>query len=79
MELDLSPLYKKKFTPIKIGTQEVDREKKVDLSYGHIEGPYYDEERPKTEFDTEDDAISYAINKDKYALWIIVPLIIPKI
>jgi hypothetical protein len=74
-ELDLTPCYIKKYTAIKIDTNNINREIKIDLSYGSIEGPYYYEERPETEFDTEEEAIVYAVNKDKYSKWLILPVV----
>lgn len=65
----------KKYTAILLGTKTVNDEVKVSLSYGRIEGPYYSQETPTEEFETEQEAIEYAYKKDKYASWLILPII----
>lgn len=65
----------KKYTAIQLGTKTVRDVVKINLEYGEIKGPYYDTTRPREEFDTEEDAIKYAYEFDKYAKWIIVPII----
>lgn len=65
----------KKFTAIKIKSVNVNSLVNVDLSFGEIEGPYYSQEYPQTEFDSEEEAIKYAFKKDRYATWMIVPII----
>ena len=65
----------KKYTAIQIETNTVNRTVKIELEYGEIEGPYYSQERPETEFDTEDEALEYAHKKNKYATWLIVPIV----
>ena len=65
----------KKFAAIMANETKINREIKVDLTYGNVEGPYYSEEYPKTEFDTEDEAIAYAYKKGQYQTWLIVPII----
>ncbi len=65
----------KKFTAIQLDTQTVDRNINIMLSFGRIAGPYYDEIRPTEEFDTEDEAIEYAYNFNKYGRWLILPVV----
>jgi hypothetical protein len=65
----------KKYTAIKVGTETVGDELNVKLSYGKITGPYYSKYYPTEEFDTEDEAIKYACNTDKWCSWLIVPII----
>ncbi len=65
----------KKYTAIKIGETKINKEVKVNLSYGNIEGPYYSEDYPTTEFDTEDEAIEYSYKTNQYITWLIVPII----
>lgn len=65
----------KKYAAIMANETKINREIKVDLTYGNVEGPYYSEEYPTTEFDTEDEAISYAYKKSQYQTWLIVPVI----
>lgn len=65
----------KKYTAIQLKPKRVDDEVKVKLTYGEIIGPHYSLEYPQQEFDSEEEAIEYAFKKDKYASWMIVPLI----
>ena len=65
----------KKYTAIMIGTSTINDTVKVSFEYGDIEGSYYDEQRPKEEFDTEEEAIKWAYEYSKYSRWVIVPLI----
>jgi len=65
----------KKYTAIKVGRKQVNNTIEVSLSYGDIEGPYYSETHPKEEFDTEEEAIEYAYEFDKYCVWMVVPVI----
>lgn len=65
----------KKYTAIQLGTQTINDEVKVVLSYGEITGPYYSEVYPEEEFDTEEEAIEYAYKQFKYGRWIIIPII----
>ena len=58
-----------------IGTSTINDTVKVSFEYGDIEGSYYDEQRPKEEFDTEEEAIKWAYEYSKYSRWVIVPLI----
>jgi hypothetical protein len=65
----------RKYTAIQLGTEKTNDYVKVVLGYGEITGPYYDETYPTEEFDTEDEAIEYAYEKDNWGRWLIVPLI----
>lgn len=65
----------KKYTAIQLGTKNVNDEVQVALSYGSIEGPYYSQESPREEFDTELAAIEWAYKKEKYGNWLILPII----
>lgn len=65
----------KKYTAIQLSTKTVNDNIDIELSYGHIDGPYYDRIYPQEEFDTEEEALEYAYEKDKYIRWLIVPLI----
>lgn len=65
----------KKFTAIKL----LEKETKMDmlipkLEYGKVDY-FFDRLAPTTEFDSEDEAIEYAYNKDKDQKWLIVPII----
>jgi hypothetical protein len=64
----------KKYTAIQVRTTEVDQRVNVNLTYGEIGGPYYFRKYPETEFDTEEDAIKYAYEINKYETWLIVPV-----
>ncbi len=68
--------YTKKYTAIQLGIETVNDNVNINLTFGEITGPYYSRDYPKQEFDTEEDALEYAHKTDKYARWIIVPLII---
>lgn len=65
----------KKFTAVIIGQEKVNHEINTTFSFGEISGPYYDEKVPETEHDSEDAAIAYAYKTDKYATWVILPII----
>lgn len=65
----------KKFAAIQISEKRTHDELKVKLAYGKISGPYYSQSPPSTEFDTEEEAIQNAYQQDKYAKWLIVPII----
>lgn len=65
----------RKYTAIQVGTENVNQNIKVKLSYGSIEGPHYNQTHPKEEFDTEDEAIEYAYKWYKYGTWLILPII----
>ena len=65
----------KKYTAIQLGTQTINDEVNVVLSYGEITGPYYSQKHPEEEFETEEKAIEYAYKQFKYGRWIIIPII----
>jgi hypothetical protein len=65
----------KKYTAIILGTKTINDTVKVKLSYGNIEGPYYNTTEPEEEFDTEEEAIEYAFKKNKHTRWLILPVI----
>lgn len=65
----------KKYTAIMIGTDIVNATVKINLEYGEITGAHYNRTHPETEFDTEDEAITYAFKRSKYGRWLIVPVI----
>lgn len=65
----------KKYTAIQLGTETVNDNIKVKLSFGEIEGPYYSRTYPDEEFDTEQEAIEYAYKNYKNGRWLILPLI----
>jgi hypothetical protein len=65
----------KKFTAILIDTNKVNDEIKINLGYGRITGPYYDQIHPTEEFDTEEEAEKYAYDYDNYSKWLILPII----
>ena len=65
----------KKFTAIQMNPNRVNDEITISLSFGNIEGPYYDQDFPLQEFDSEEEAIKYASERDKYLMWMIVPIV----
>lgn len=65
----------KKYTAIQLGTDIVNDEVNIKLSFGEITGPYYSQTHPEEEFDTEEEAIEYAYKQFKYGRWIILPII----
>jgi hypothetical protein len=65
----------KKFTAMMLSQKTTNAEVSVKFDIGSISGPYYDEKYPKIEHDTEHDAIMYAYETDRYATWVIVPII----
>jgi hypothetical protein len=65
----------KKYTAMMLTQDTKNREVSVQLGLGYISGPHYDENHPKIEHDTEDDAISYAYETDRHATWAIIPII----
>ena len=64
-----------KFTAIKICDSEIDEVLIPKLEYGRIGGAYYSREIPKTEFDTEEEAYAHAYKLNKWATWLILPII----
>lgn len=65
----------KKFAALRLNTVTVNNDVKAEFEFGQITGPYYSQEHPKEEFDTEQEAIEYAFKQSKYATWMIVPII----
>ena len=65
----------KKFTAIRLDTTNINDEIKVDLTYGIVDGPYYNKTSPEEEFDTEDEAIAYAYKTSQNSRWLILPII----
>lgn len=65
----------KKYTAIQLYTEKMNDSIKVKLEFGNITGPYYSQTSPKEEFDTEEEAIKYAYETNKYRRWLILPLI----
>lgn len=70
---------KKSFTAIKIEEYKKEistfsYESKPDLSFGVISSLFSDSPI-ETSFDTEEEAIEYAYNTDKYVEWLIIPKI----
>ena len=53
-----------KYTAIQLGTETVNDNVNVKLSFGEITGPYYSTTQPTEEFDTEEEADRF-INKIK--------------
>lgn len=65
----------KKYTAIKIYTENVDMERIPSFSYGQIMGTSYSPAYPRTEHDSEQEAIEWAMYQDNLANWMIVPLV----
>lgn len=65
----------KQYTAIQLKTKSVDDTVEVKLKYGEITGPYYSKDYPKEIHDSEEEAIEYAYKTDKWATWLIVPVI----
>ena len=58
-----------------LNTKKVNDNIQVEFEYGDIKGPYYSEEHPKQEFETEEEAIKYAYEFEKYGRWVVIPII----
>ena len=65
----------KKYTAIQIGSKRVNRTVEPTFIFGRISGPYYDEDPPREEFDTEEEAIKWAYKESEYSRWMIVPIV----
>jgi hypothetical protein len=65
----------KKYTAIQLKTETVNDDVNIKLTYGEITGPYYSRNSPDEEFDTEEEAIKYAFKTNKWANWLILPVI----
>lgn len=64
-----------KYTAIMLGTETVNDNVNIKLTYGQITGPYYSQNHPDEIFDTKEEAIEYAYKEDKWSRWLIVPVI----
>ena len=65
----------RKYTAIQLKTEIVNDVVNAKLSFGKREGTYYNVTCPSEEFDTEEEAIEYSFKYEKYARWMIVPII----
>ena len=65
----------KKFTAIQVRTEKLDDSVRVKLTYGETSGAYYSRVYPQQEHDTEEEAYKHAFELDKWATWLIVPII----
>lgn len=65
----------KKYTAVMLDTETVNDDVNLKLTYGQIRGPYYSRETPEEQFDTEEEAIEYAYKQNKYARWLILPVV----
>lgn len=64
-----------KFTAVKLDFKNIDFEYICNLSFGAVSGPYYNETRPRLEFDTRIEAIEYAYEQDMHSNWAIIPIV----
>lgn len=67
--------YQKVYIALQVMKHDVDGRTDATFSFGHIGGPHYSRDYPDKTFDTEDEAIEWAYEHNKYAEWIIVPKI----
>lgn len=71
--------YTKKYTIVEKRITKIDDgsnfEVNLELSYGKTDGPYYSQTYPEEIFDTEEEAIEYAYNRNKYIEYLIIPVI----
>lgn len=65
----------KEYTAVKLKIDTVNQERIASLSYGNIEGPYYSVSYPREIHETEEAAVKYCYEADKYAHWMILPVI----
>lgn len=65
----------KKFTALQVRKETLDDNVRVKLTYGEIGGAYYSRIYPEEEFDTEEEAYKHAYELDKWATWLILPII----
>lgn len=56
----------KKYTAIQLGTETVNDNVNVKLSFGEINGPYYSTTHPTEEFDTEEEAAQFQDEVGKF-------------
>jgi hypothetical protein len=64
----------KKYTALQVLKETLDDNVRVKLTYGKVSGEYYSRSYPE-EFDTEEEAYKHAYELDKWASWLIVPII----
>ena len=64
----------KKYTLFWVGEQTINDVEIPQLSYGRVTGPYYSRDYPKTIFDSEEEAIKYAFEKEPYGNFLVLPL-----
>jgi len=62
----------KKYTAVQINQSQVDSTLKANLIYGQ---KYHYDDYVQTEFDSEEEAIEYVYNRDKWATYVILPVI----
>lgn len=65
----------KKYTAIQIDSNTVNNCKEASFNFGEITGPYWNQQYPEIEHDSEQEAIEYAYKMNIYATWLIVPVI----
>jgi len=65
----------KKYTALQVRKETLDDNVRVKLTYGEVTGAYYSRSYPKEEFDTEEEAYKHAYELDKWATWLILPII----
>lgn len=65
----------KKFTAVQLIETTVNDNVLCKLEFGRISGTHYDRVHHQTSFDTEEEAINWAYNEDKYSTWSILPII----
>lgn len=64
---------KKTFIALQVDTGNTDDTITAYLKVGEVEGPYYNRTYPEEEFDTEEEALEWAMTHNEYARWIILP------
>lgn len=65
----------KKYTAVQVRTENIDTNIRIKLTYGDATGSYSCRSYPQEEFDSEEEAIKYAYEMDKWATWMILPII----
>lgn len=65
----------RKYTAMMVGKTVINEEHKPNFTFGNESGPYYSVTTPETEFDTDIEATEYAYKTDKWACWLIVPIV----
>lgn len=64
----------KSFHLLEVNEKRIDNEKTIKLSYGSV-NDWEHSYRSQTVFNTEQEAIEYAYKENKYADWVILPVI----